>query len=168
VSETQIVWCHGSLSTPWGAKSHALAETARRLKLNMTAPDFRGQDDPEQRVKTLHQYLRKNGGPAILVGSSMGGYVAASVARFADVRALFLLAPAFGLPGYSTRNLTNLPQRIAVIHGWSDEVVPVDSALHFAREHRAEMHLLDDGHRLENSIGMLCFLFERFLKSTLF
>lgn len=161
--DLQLIWCHGSLSDPWGTKSLALAETARNRGLEMTALDCRDLEDPDQRVERLLELLTQDGRPAVLAGSSMGGYVAAAAARGHDVLGLFLLAPAFYFPGYAVHVFSNLPPRVTVVHGWTDDVVPVENAIRFARTHRAELHLLDDNHRLEGSTAELCVLFDRFL-----
>ncbi|WFS61933.1 alpha/beta fold hydrolase [Pseudodesulfovibrio thermohalotolerans] len=161
----RLLWCHGSLSRPWGTKSMALAETALKMGLSMEGPDFSDLDDPDSRVARLTSILAEDDRPAILAGSSMGGYVAAAASMTADVTGLFLLAPAFYLPGYAVHVFSNLPGPATVIHGWNDDVVPVDNAIRFARTHKAALHVLADGHRLENSTAELCALFARFLAS---
>ena len=161
--DMRLLWCHGSLSSPWGAKSTALAETARDMGLTMEGPDFSDQDDPDSRVNRLVSILAEDDRPAILAGSSMGGYVAAAASMAARVPAIFLLAPAFYLPGYAMHVFSNLPDLVTVVHGWDDDVVPVDNAIRFARTHKATLHVLPDGHRLENSVDELRALFARFL-----
>lgn len=161
--DLNLVWCHGSLSTPWGTKSLALAETAKAHGLTMDGPDFQDLEEPDQRVERLLDLLARDGRPAILAGSSMGGYVAAAAAKRTEVLGLFLLAPAFYFPGYAEHVFSNLPEHVTVIHGWTDDVVPVENAIRFARTHRATLHVLDDNHRLEGSTDKLCALFDRFL-----
>ncbi|MCJ2164829.1 MULTISPECIES: alpha/beta fold hydrolase [unclassified Pseudodesulfovibrio] len=163
MADMNLVWCHGSLSQPWGAKSLALAATAKGLALDMTAPDFQDLENPDQRVERLTALLEKDGRPTILAGSSMGGYVAAAAARTTNVAGLFLLAPAFYLPGYAIHVFTNLPRHVTLVHGWSDDVVPVDNSIRFARSHSADLHIFDDGHRLEGSGHKLCILFGQLL-----
>jgi pimeloyl-ACP methyl ester carboxylesterase len=161
--DCRLLWCHGSLSKPWGTKSLALAETARRIGLTMEGPDFSDLDDPDARVDRLLSLLEEDDRPAILAGSSMGGYVAAAASMRARVPALFLLAPAFYFPGYAVHVFPDLPGRVTVVHGWNDDVVPVDHAIRFARTHKAALHVVADGHRLEESTETLCGLFGRFL-----
>ena len=161
--EPTLLWCHGSLSQPWGTKSTALAETAASLGLTMEAPDFQDLDNPDQRVERLVEQLKESKKPAILVGSSMGGYVAAAAAKRIETLGLFLLAPAFYLPGYALHVFGNLPSAVTVIHGWTDDVVPVENSIRFAKTHRADLHILNDNHRLENSTVRLCAIFNRFL-----
>jgi pimeloyl-ACP methyl ester carboxylesterase len=162
-----LIWCHGSLAVPWGNKSRSLADTARRFGLVMEAVDFQDLDDPDQRVGRLEAKLDKEGRPAILAGSSMGGYVAAAAAARAEVRGLFVLAPAFYLQGYALQDFASLPESVAVVHGWRDEVVPVSNAIRFARHHAAALHVFDDDHRLADSLGGINALFARFLETVL-
>jgi pimeloyl-ACP methyl ester carboxylesterase len=163
MTDCRLLWCHGSLSCPWGTKSTALAETAREFGLAMEGPDFSDLDAPDARVERLAAVLAEDNRPAILAGSSMGGYVAATTAMRARVAGLFLLAPAFYLPGYATHVFSGLPDPVTVIHGWDDDVVPVDNSIRFARTHKAALHVVADGHRLEGSTAALCALFARFL-----
>ncbi|WP_285907743.1 alpha/beta fold hydrolase [Pseudodesulfovibrio pelocollis] len=165
MTDPRLIWCHGSLAEPWGHKSTALAKTARGLGLAMEAMDFRDLDDPDLRVGRLAHALAGEKRPVLLAGSSMGGYVAAAACARAEVAGLFLLAPAFFLPGYAVDDFTNLPAAATVIHGWRDEVVPVDNALRFARRHRTSLHLFDDDHALAASLDSIDALFARFLES---
>ncbi|ADU63947.1 MAG: lysophospholipase [Pseudodesulfovibrio sp.] len=162
-----LIWCHGALATPWGNKSRSLADTAKRLGLAMEAMDFQDLDDPDQRVGRLAAKLGKEGRPAILAGSSMGGYVAAAASIRADVRGLFVLAPAFYLHGYAVQDFAGLRENVAVVHGWRDEVVPVSNAIRFARHHAAALHVFDDDHRLADSLDEINALFARFLETAL-
>lgn len=166
-TEVRLIWCHGSLSQPWGAKSKHLADIARTAALTMEGIDFQDLENPDQRVERLATTLAESDAPAILCGSSMGGYVATAAARHANTLGLFLLAPAFYLPGYDVHVFSSLPKTISVIHGWQDDVVPVDNSIRFARLHKADLHILPDGHRLSNSIDTLGALFAHFLERVL-
>src|SRR5437868_5515253 len=95
-----IVFSHGQDGEPWGTKIVAMAEVAKRHELKVDSVDYRGMADPAERVAKLLQYCTSSAGPFILVGSSMGGHVAAAVASQVSTRGLFLLAPAFFMPGY--------------------------------------------------------------------
>lgn len=165
MTDARLIWCHGYLSRPWGAKSLALAETAKGFGLTMEGPDFSDLENPDLRAELLAGMLEGDDRPAILAGSSMGAYVAATAGERAA--GLFLLAPAVYLPGYAVHVFSNLPGRVTVIHGWDDETVPVDNGIRFARTHRADLHVLADNHRLERSTPELCALFARFLTDVL-
>ena len=51
----------------------------------------------------------------------------------------------------------------AAVHGWHDDVVPVENALEFCREHRFQLHLLDCGHTLIGTLERVETLFDDFL-----
>lgn len=166
MSKPSILWCHGSLSQPWGEKSEALAAVAERAGLTMDAPDFQDLEDPDKRVERLAHIIAELDGPVILAGSSMGGYVSTAVAKYTEVTGLFLLAPALYLPRYSVHVFSNLPTAVSVIHGWDDDVVPVENSFRFAGLHKAQLHVLPDGHRLSESVDAISSLFEDFLATT--
>ena len=88
----------------------------------------------------------------VLVGSSMGGHVATAGADALGAAGLFVIAPAYYMPGYE--DLTPVPpgMPIAIVHGWGDDVVPVENSIRFAQACKAELHLLDGGHRLTENI----------------
>jgi len=160
----QVVFSHGKESGPWGAKITALAQVAREAGLEVESLDYRGMQEPVQRVRHLLRYLRTLGGPALLVGSSMGGHVAAAAAGQIPVRGLFLMAPAFYMPGYES--LTPPPPGcpLCIVHGWHDEVVPVDNAIRYARQCTCTLHVLDSDHRLMDRLDQLRTLFGMFLR----
>ena len=158
-----VVFSHGKESGPWGAKITAMAAAVRDLGLGVESVDYRGMDDPAQRVEKLLAVARELPGPLALVGSSMGGHVAAAAASRLDAAALFLLAPAFYMPGFEKYTPQDLALPTAIVHGWHDAVVPVDNSIRWAREHRAALHILDSDHRLEDQIGEICILLRSFL-----
>ena len=90
-----VVFSHGKESGPWGSKITAMAAVARDLSLNVESVDYRGMDNPVERVKKLIGLGAALKAPVVLVGSSMGGHVSAAAAGALGARALFLLAPAF-------------------------------------------------------------------------
>ena len=159
-----VVFSHGKESGPWGAKITAMAAVVRDLDLGVESVDYRGMDDPTQRVEKLLAVGREFQGPMALVGSSMGGHVAAAAASRLDVAALFLLAPAFYMPGFEQYTPQDVGAPTVIVHGWDDDVVPVDNSIRWAREHGAALHLLQSGHRLDDQIEMICWLLKNLLK----
>ena len=158
-----VVFSHGKESGPWGAKITAMAAAVRDLDLGVESVDYRGMEDPAQRVEKLLTVARELQGPLALVGSSMGGHVAAAAASRLDAAALFLLAPAFYMPGFEKYTPQDVALPTAIVHGWHDAVVPVDNSIRWAREHRVALHILDSDHRLEDQIGLICILLRSFL-----
>jgi pimeloyl-ACP methyl ester carboxylesterase len=158
-----VVFSHGKESGPWGAKITAMAAAVRDLDLGVESVDYRGMEDPAQRVEKLLAVARELRGPIALVGSSMGGHVAAAAASRLDAAALFLLAPAFYMPGFEKYTPQDVTVPTAIVHGWHDAIVPVDNSIRWAREHRAALHILDSDHRLEDQIDVICILLRSFL-----
>jgi predicted alpha/beta-hydrolase family hydrolase len=158
-----VVFSHGKESGPWGSKITAMAQVVRDLGLGVESVDYRGIDDPTARVEKLMTEGGKITGPLLLVGSSMGGHVAAAAADHLHAAALFLLAPAFYMRGFEQYTPRNIAVPTVIVHGWHDDVVPVDNSIRWAREHRATLHVLDSDHRLEDQIEMICRLLRDFL-----
>lgn len=159
--ERLVCFAHGKESGPWGIKITRLAEVARDRGFAVMSPDYRGCLDPHERVQTLLR-LAPRAGALVLVGSSMGGYVSAMACAALRPEALFLMAPALYFPGWEEEP-QGIPRRSTVIHGWDDDVVPVDRALRFAQAHHSELHLLHSGHTLNDQLPILCRLFDRML-----
>jgi pimeloyl-ACP methyl ester carboxylesterase len=158
-----VVFSHGKESGPWGAKITAMAAVVRELDLAVESVDYRGVDDPARRVGKLIEAGAGLEQPLVLVGSSMGGHVSAAAAGPLKPRGLFLLAPAFYMAGYEQYTPQDVPCPTVIVHGWSDDIVPVQNAIRWAGEHRATLHVLDSGHRLEDQIGAICALLRSFL-----
>jgi len=159
-----VCFSHGRDSGPWGAKIAAMADLARDRDLEVDSVDYRGIHDPAARVDKLVAHCAPLRRPLVLVGSSMGGHVAAAAAmQLPDVRGLFLIAPAFFVPGYE--DLTPVPKagRITIVHGWRDDVIPAAHSVRFAALHRAELHLIDGDHRLTEHIFEINRFFNWFL-----
>jgi hypothetical protein len=51
-----------------------------------------------------------------------------------------------------------------IVHGWRDDVVPVENSIRYARESRASLHILDGDHRLTDNIDEIICLLERFIR----
>jgi pimeloyl-ACP methyl ester carboxylesterase len=163
-SGNSVVFSHGKESGPWGSKITAMAQVARGLQFDVVSVDYRGMDDPLSRVEKLVQAVSALSAPPVLVGSSMGGYVSAAAVSRAPVRAIFLLAPAFYMPGFEQYTPQDVAVPTAIVHGWHDDIVPVENSVRWAREHRATLHVLDSNHRLEDQIEAICTLLKDFLK----
>ncbi len=99
----QLLYLHGFASGPRSAKAHYFRDRLAELGIPLEIPDL-AQGDFERLTITgqLEAVGRAAAGkPVTLVGSSMGGYVAALyAARHPEVSRLILLAPAFA---FSTR-----------------------------------------------------------------
>jgi pimeloyl-ACP methyl ester carboxylesterase len=159
-----LIFSHGQDGEPWGFKIAAMAEIARRRELPVESVDYRGIGDPAVRVQKLSDFCKSIPGELVLVGSSMGGHVCAAASTHVPVRGMFLLAPAFFMQGYE--QFTPVPAEcpISIVHGWNDDVVPVENSIRFAKMYKAALHILDSDHRLTANIEEICDLLDQFLR----
>lgn len=164
-SFTTVVFSHGKDTGPWGSKITAMAAVVRDLGYSAASVDYQGMDDPRARVEKLIAFGEPLAGSLVLVGSSMGGYVSAAAARRLRARGLFLLAPAFYMPGYEAYTPLDIGCPAAIVHGWRDDIVPVDGSIRWSREHRSDLHVLDGDHRLQEQIEPICLLLRAFLQA---
>jgi pimeloyl-ACP methyl ester carboxylesterase len=158
-----VIYNHGKDSLPWGEKALALAVVARELGFEFISPDYRQSNDPDSRVEQLLAMDLSGYKRIVLVGSSMGAYVATVASESIRPASLFLIAPAFYLPGYRHQNFAPQADRIEVFHGWQDEIVPPENAWKFCQQYRATLHILDADHRLLSALPTMTAAFERFL-----
>ncbi len=163
-SLTTVVFSHGKETGPWGTKITAMAAVVRELGLAAESVDYQGIDDPRVRVEKLLAFAGPFAGRVVLAGSSMGGHVSAAAARSLRARGLFLLAPAFYMPGFEVFTPRNVGCPTLIVHGWLDDVVPVDHSIRWAREHRAALHVLDSDHRLQDQLDPICLYLRAFLQ----
>ncbi len=156
-----VVFAHGKESGPWGTKITALAAIAGQRGFDVISPDYSHTVDPRRRVAQLLA-LAPRARRLVLVGSSMGGYVSAMACAAVAPQGLFLMAPALYFEGWDEEP-DQIPAHCAVVHGWDDDIVPVERGLRFAQAHRAELHLLNSGHTLNDRLPELGALFGDFL-----
>jgi pimeloyl-ACP methyl ester carboxylesterase len=158
-----VIFCHGRESGPWGTKIRRLARVAEQFGCRAISPDDRDTQDPDERARRLVGLVKNFSGPLILVGSSMGGYVVAVASTQLQPVGLFLMAPAVGLTGYAVAAPALQASSLAIVHGWDDDIVPLANVQQYAREHRARLHILPDGHILHNELDRIERLFADFL-----
>jgi predicted esterase len=162
---TNVIFSHGQESGPWGSKIRAMSERVKALGCNVDSIDYQGIADPTERVEKLIRECKGISEPLILVGSSMGGHVATAAADALNAAGLFVLAPAYYMEGYE--ELTPLPPSmpIAIVHGWHDDIVPVENSIRYARGCSASLHLLDGDHRLTENIEAINDHLEQFIRN---
>ena len=158
-----VIYNHGKESVPWGEKTLALAEVAKRRGYAVESPDYRDLMDPDERVRRLLALNLSGYDEVVLVGSSMGAYVATVAAETLKPKGLFLLAPAFYLPGYRQTEFRPPAANTSVFHGWRDDIVPPENSWRFCKQHRIRLRMLDDDHRLIGQLSVLIQEFDRFL-----
>lgn len=158
-----VIYNHGKDSIPWGEKAIALAEVAKRHDYQFISPDYQASNDPDLRVKQLLTMDLSAYQDIILVGSSMGAYVITVASEVIRPKGLFLIAPAFNLPGYQRTEFKPQADHIEVFHGWQDDVVPPENVWRFCKQHRARLTMLDSDHRLLSVLPIMVDAFDRFL-----
>ena len=163
MSRGLVHFVHGKESGPAGRKIVALAEVAQRQGWDVASLDYSHTSDPALRLEQLKQACAGLDQPLVLVGSSMGGWVAAEAAARLDAHGIFLLAPAVHVPGYPTQAPAVLAGHAEIVHGWDDEVIPCEHAIRFARLRSCTLHLVPGDHRLNARIPLLAELFGAFL-----
>ncbi len=163
-SVSTVVFSHGKESGPWGTKITAMAAVVRELGLAALSVDYRGLEDPRARGARGGELGAAREAPRGGGGWGRGGHVSAAAAARLAARGLFLLAPAFYMPGFEAHTPQQVGCPTAIVHGWRDDIVPVEHSIRWAREQHATLHLLDAQHRLEESIGPICRLLRGFLE----
>ena len=175
MSKPLVIFSHGKESGPQGSKIQALMAIAQRHGAQVMSVDYRehpkgtfhnqnAPDEADRRVAQLVNTPRPEHLKLILVGSSMGGYVSTVASHQLEVDGLFLMAPAFYLPGYSQQEPLARAKTTLLVHGWNDEVVPVRNSIKFAQKNLCELHLLNADHRLNGVLPQIERLFEMFLQ----
>ncbi len=159
-----VLFSHGQESGPWGAKITALAEDARNAGFAADSIDYRGMPDPAERAKKLIARMGECNGEILLVGSSMGGFVAVAASQQEPAAGLFLMAPALAVPGWPKLGKT-VSAPSFVVHGWQDDIVPIEWSVDFARANHARLHLLNAGHSLTEALDDIRALFRLFLSA---
>lgn len=164
---TTVIFSHGQESGPWGTKICAMAELVKGLGCEADSIDYQGIADPTARVEKLVIECSDVSDDLILVGSSMGGHVATAAAETLGAIGLFVLAPAYYMEGYE--NLTPPPPSVptCIVHGWHDDIIPVENSIRFARQCSATLHLVNGGHRLTENIDEVNGYLEQFIRSTI-
>ena len=164
MSIDQVCFSHGQDSGPWGTKIKTLAELAQGVGWEVESLDYQGMADPLARVEKCVAWCRQQPSPAVLYGSSMGGYVATAAASRVGAHGLFLLAPALHMPGYEAYMPDPLPDcPTMIVHGWRDDIVPHEGSIRYGRDTGASVMLLDGDHRLTASLAVINRLFRDFL-----
>jgi pimeloyl-ACP methyl ester carboxylesterase len=164
MSDQYIVFSHGKDGEPWGSKIVAMAQIARAHGLTVESVDYRGIDDPFERGQRLLDVCGGLPGEVVLVGSSLGGLISAVVSSQVPTRGMFLLAPAFYMPGFERHTPAPAQCPLTIVHGWNDDVVPAENSIVYARQYKATLHLIDSDHRLTANVHEVCELLDRFLR----
>ncbi len=158
-----MVFSHGMESGPWGYKIKHLAPVARHHSLEVESIDYTDTRDADVRAERLISVLKQEPEPVILLGSSMGGYASVVASETVEIHGMFLLAPALYIPGFGKQEYASNSPHTEIVHGWSDDVVPVGNVIRYAHETACYLHILSENHDLNGSIEVIERLFDAFL-----
>ncbi|RNC69338.1 MAG: alpha/beta hydrolase [Desulfuromonadales bacterium] len=159
-----VIFSHGKESGPQGTKITALSHVAREQGFHVESVDYTDISNPDARAQRLVERSAGKARPLVLVGSSMGGYVATVASPVLRPAGLFLMAPAFYLPGYANQEPVSGARQAMIVHGLNDEVVPAAVSVRFTRCNRASLFLVDGDHALTGQLSFLEELFGLFLE----
>jgi len=68
------------------------------------------------------------------------------------------------MPGYEGQQYHSHSPCIEIVHGWSDDVIPPENSIRYARQANQTLHLISGDHALNGSIEAVAELFEQFLE----
>jgi predicted alpha/beta-hydrolase family hydrolase len=166
-----VVLSHGLESGPHATKVSALAEVCAELGWDSVRPDYRDIDarrDPQAiDARIAHALAHAPAdGRVVFAGSSMGAFISGFASIERTCAGVFLIALPTAIPGYP-RAFAVADVPMTLIHGWNDELCPVDAAIAFAQSRRAALHLVDDDHRLGAHVQYCADMFRHFLAALL-
>ena len=144
----RILYLHGFASSPASSKARFFAERLRAAGAVVDIPDLAAGDFEHLTIGGQLRVIERAAcdHPVALMGSSLGGYLAALyAARHPEVSRVVLLAPAFGF----ARRWAERMGAAAVDAGRATGAVEV---FHYGenRQRRLSYALLDDGLRYED------------------
>jgi predicted esterase YcpF (UPF0227 family) len=176
-----IYFIHGYQSSPTGAKGTLFKETLHAVPI-----EYRG-GPPETLV--IAQCLQsisdaiKDDSNVILIGSSLGGFLAATTAlHHTSVKQVILLNPAIIPPMTNLKKIEEIPPRIflqmmrpelfemkipatvTIIRGTEDTVIPDQWVFAFAKAQEASVHFLHDDHEFSKNITKLPAIISKILR----
>ena len=162
-----LILSHGLESGPDATKVSALARISQPLGFDSVRPDYRDLDAGRdvrrigERVERIRQSI-PDGRSVILAGSSLGAFTSALASQEVACVGLFLIALPVAIPGYA-REFGAARVPTALVHGWDDELCPVDDAIAFARRRGDAITLVHDDHRLGAHVDFCAEQFRLFL-----
>lgn len=163
-----VVLSHGMESGPQATKVSAMAAVAEARGWRTLRPDYRDLDMQGLAAAAAPRLARlieaiPGDGPCVLAGSSFGAFISGLASLQCPVRGLFLLATPPLIPGYADPFAMREGVPACFVHGWRDELCPVEAVFNMARPYRAGLLLLDDDHRLSSQVEAIAAHFDRFL-----
>jgi len=162
-----LILSHGLESGPDATKVSALAKVAESAGFRSVRPDYRDLDATrdvrriDARIARLVEQASSEQ-PVILAGSSMGAFVSGFASLQMSCIGLFLMALPITISGYA-RPFNARPVPTSLVHGWDDELCPVEDVITFARVRGDAITLVRDEHRLAAHVDFVAEQFRLFL-----
>jgi len=174
-----LYYIHGYLSSPDGAKGTLFSN-----KLQAKAIQYRDVPPEELVVSDCLEKISEAIGDdtsAVLIGSSLGGFLAAKTAQLTHVSKLILINPAIIPPSVDISLIDDMPQRILedmqdeklflstidsdiiLLVGTNDDLVPNEWSVEFAKAQEARLHFFHDDHRFSTYLPHLPDIISSFL-----
>ena len=135
----KILFLHGREGTPEGSKVTHL----RKLGYKIVAPSLPADDWELSKLRALH--VLEAFEPHVIVGSSRGGALAASLET--GVRKI-LIAPAYNMFGVENPKVN---ETTTVLHSLDDEIIPFDDSVKLVEEHNSKLVVCGVCHRMKDS-----------------
>jgi len=167
-----LYYIHGYQSSPVGEKATLLKKTIQAIPITYRegpAEDLVISHCLDRIAKIIREDPR-----VVLIGSSLGGFLAASTAlAHSNVSQLILLNPAIIPPDINLRTIKGMPLRIleemreqrlftekipasiTILRGTQDDIVPDQWIICFAKTQNATIQLYDDDHRFSKNLQRL-------------
>jgi len=162
-----IYFLHGTSGRPWGEKIERLAAVAQKTGWRIESPDQRHIDSADARAAHLIDLIRRHDEPVVLVGTSMGAYACAVASTHCHPQGLFLLTPALHMPGYAQAEPLPVSQHIHIVHGWQDEIVPINVVIDYARRSQAGLTIVNTTHEVNSQIDLIVGIFAVFVAQSI-
>jgi predicted esterase YcpF (UPF0227 family) len=167
-----LYYIHGYMSGPNSTKGTIFKE-----KLNAKPIKYRNCEPEDLVISDCLSRIKKDiedDKDAVLIGSSLGGFLAAKTAlENKNVKQIILLNPAIIPPSFDISKIDDMPQRILsdiqdeslfenkissdiyILIGLKDDVVPIKWPLDFAMSQNSTIKFLDDDHRFTKNLQKL-------------
>ncbi len=167
-----LYYIHGYLSSPNSTKGVLFKE-----KLNAKAIKYRDCEPEDLVISDCLALIKKEiekDENAILIGSSLGGFLAAKTAlENPNVKQIILLNPAIIPPSVDITKIQGMPQRILsdikdtslfrekisssifILVGIEDDLIPISWPIEFALSQEATVRFFNDDHSFTNNMKQL-------------
>jgi pimeloyl-ACP methyl ester carboxylesterase len=148
----QYFYLHGFLSGPQSNKGKFLNLKFNQSGNNLISPDLNDGDFSRMTISSQMEVLKRklmsNSEPAVLIGSSLGGYLAVLLAeQLPQIEKLVLIAPAFE---FAERYLNSLsPQQLAE---WQNNGFLPLYHYHYQKEMKLAYGIVEDGLKYNRSM----------------